>query len=269
MVAQALAHLCHVVSLTVVVVCDVLDALVRLLRASARLSAASLRGGARSWVLGMRLMNRERPRPARLFTYNWTEGIRMTDRSLWPPQASTVLAFSATVVAAAVMLVLVDQNRDMRDELAARRTAPATISAGAKVPDIDLVSLAGKRQSLYAAAEDGPVVVAFMTTTCPGCERNIEAWNRLSDELARGEFRVISLDGPAATAAYREEHELSWEFLRGDNVSWPRDIGVRGVPTTLVLGPRGSVLRAEEGALSETDLGLIVESVAGPAVRAR
>jgi thiol-disulfide isomerase/thioredoxin len=94
-----------------------------------------------------------------------------------------------------------------------------------------------------------PVVLHFWATWCPPCRRELpemEAWSKANSDV---EMIIVSLDRNIAdVAVFLESEGLSFPALKGDMVKAQR-LGVRGLPTTLLIGPDSTILKMRIGAV--------------------
>jgi thiol-disulfide isomerase/thioredoxin len=94
-----------------------------------------------------------------------------------------------------------------------------------------------------------PVVLHFWATWCQPCRRELpemEAWSKANSDV---EMIVVSLDRNIADAAtFLESKGLSFPALKGDMIKAQR-LGVRGLPTTLVIGADSSIRKIRIGAV--------------------
>lgn len=177
--------------------------------------------------------------------------------SLLPPRVAGPLVLVAALGVAGVIGVLIDQNLALKRALASRAPSPG-IEAGSHLPDIQLIDPSGEPHALHALVEQTPLLLGFMTTTCPTCEQNLPQWDRLTARLRSSAFAIVSFDPPEATSRYVQSHGLTWVVWRIDP-SAARAARITHVPTTLVIGERGAVIYAKSGVLSDADLDTIVK----------
>lgn len=94
-----------------------------------------------------------------------------------------------------------------------------------------------------------PVVLHFWATWCVPCRRELpemEAWSKANSDV---EVIVVSLDrNIAVAAAFLESKGLSFPALKGDMVKAQR-LGVRGLPTTLLISSDSTILKMRIGAV--------------------
>lgn len=92
-----------------------------------------------------------------------------------------------------------------------------------------------------------PVLLHFWASWCPPCRGEmplLQAWSRQHPEV---QLIPVSLDRSIADAhAYLQAEGIAFPVLHGETIQASR-IGIRGLPTTLVIAPDGSIRRMELG----------------------
>ncbi len=178
--------------------------------------------------------------------------------------AGRFLIVSSIVVVSAVVVALVDQNRQLKAALGSSGSpqAPTTISyeAGDELPNIELVGITEPESSagprLLRDVVGGAGVAAFMTTTCPYCEEAIPNWQRLAEEVRADGYRfvAISLSMPDVTASYVREHGIRYPVWAINSRFAYDKLQLRAVPATLLLGEGASILEIMYGELLGGDI---------------
>jgi peroxiredoxin len=165
------------------------------------------------------------------------------------------MVVSLTVVVAAVIFALADQNRQLKSALARGPSPSVSLAPGDRIPDVGLVDLSGEEAMLHGLLDAGGVV-AFLTTSCKWCERSLDHWDLLAEGLrAEGiAFSGISLDPLHASQRYADEHSIQWPlWVLGDQEDRAK-IDIASVPQTILIGEGGIVVRIWRGALMVPDL---------------
>lgn len=178
--------------------------------------------------------------------------MQKTRRSGMPTWVGSALTLIAAVTATGVIWVLADQNRTLKESLAANTNtsrSKAGLKAGDILPDLALTSVAGDSQTLYAITGNGVAVLGLMTTTCPYCEANLPRWAELSTSLREEgiPFASISINDADEVRAYGQQHGIDWPLWATTPGQLQRSLSV---PTTVVLGPGGTVITSTTGVLS-------------------
>ncbi len=111
------------------------------------------------------------------------------------------------------------------------------------------------------------VLVNFWATWCEPCKREMPSLQRLQQRLGADDFLVLAVsgdrEGKAVVDPYVAEHKLSGlTILYDPMLTQARTLGVRGLPTTLLLSRDGRELGRAEGAL-EWDSDSIAGAIAG------
>ena len=128
--------------------------------------------------------------------------------------------------------------------LGARAWTQRDLAAGA-APPIDTVLLDGSPVSL-GAYRGRPVLVHFWATWCKVCRLEQAAIQAIA-----GDWPVLTIalqSGDAASVQqYLNEHALTWDTIADPDGALAARYGVRGVPSSFVVGPDGGIRYREVG----------------------
>ena len=150
------------------------------------------------------------------------------------------------VTALAILLLATVEARaqDARFDFAMRETPKAT-------PDLSFADVNGKPLSLQDFRGKF-VLLNLWATWCPPCRKELPSLERLQGELGGAEFQVLMLstDTGRETAVRQLFAELALEdvgiFIDATG-SATRDLGVFGMPTTLLLDGDGNEIGRKIG----------------------
>lgn len=108
-----------------------------------------------------------------------------------------------------------------------------------------------------------PVVLHFWASWCPPCRGEMPELQAWSNEHSDVKLIVVTLDRDIAdAAAFLESKHLTFPALKG-NMGAAQRLGVRGLPTTIVIGPDSDIRKTHIGAVdwnSENDGGAILKA---------
>ncbi len=122
-------------------------------------------------------------------------------------------------------------------------------------PSFSLPETYGGRVDL-SSYKGRPVLLAFWTTSCGICRRQIPLLNRMSAEFrSRGvEVATICLGAKNDAREYLRDNGISLTALVDEQGSTAESYQVSGVPKLVLVGADGNVLRTHAGMLGEAGL---------------
>ena len=123
------------------------------------------------------------------------------------------------------------------------------LDAGDRAASFELADLSGKRYSLAAVTEHGPVLLAFFKVSCPTCQFTFPFLQRIA---ASGGLSVvgISQDSPEATEEFRKRFGLQFLLLLDElarNYPVSNAFRITNVPSLFLVEPDGAISFADKG----------------------
>jgi thiol-disulfide isomerase/thioredoxin len=110
--------------------------------------------------------------------------------------------------------------------------------------DFGIPSLTGEEVRLSDHAGEF-VFLNFWATWCPPCREEMPSMEVMHEELSDLPFRVLAIDvqeRPDAVEEFVAEMGYSFPILLDESGRVAANYGVRGIPTTYFISPRGTVL---------------------------
>lgn len=112
------------------------------------------------------------------------------------------------------------------------------------------------------------ILVNAWATWCGPCVLEMPGFQRVQDDLRDRGFLVIGIsadqEGPEAVRSFVEEMGITYPVTFGSHpVLGLLAAQVRGLPTSLLLGPEGRIVRKVEGVFPEEELRRAVEELLG------
>lgn len=137
------------------------------------------------------------------------------------------------------------------------------------LPDVSVVDAQGRELALADLAGSG-VVLNFWATWCAPCVREMPALDGLHASLAEAGIEVLAVsEDIAGFKAIRQFYEVNnienLEMLHDPENQLQRALGLRGLPTTLLIDPEGREVARIEGAapFEEEEMRAFIEGCIG------
>jgi peroxiredoxin len=95
------------------------------------------------------------------------------------------------------------------------------------------------------------------STTCPHCQKNIIAWNRIASRASTGKCNVfgISVHDASVTMAFVKRENIGFvTFSASQDSSFISGYKINAVPVTILLKGKGTVEKTWTGELQENDI---------------
>ena len=123
-------------------------------------------------------------------------------------------------------------------------------AADLRLPTGTFPALDGGSHTLQAGGR--PTVLVFWATWCAPCIREMPTLDDLQADLGGDRLHVVALsmdrEGEKVARPFVEKNGWSnLDLYVSDGTSFARDANVRGLPTTLIIGPDGTEVARLEG----------------------
>lgn len=121
------------------------------------------------------------------------------------------------------------------------------LAVSAQAVDFKWVDDKGELFSLTEAYKGQPIVVHFWASWCPPCVAEMPEMATWLEEHPQVKFLPVSLDNNLAAAqVFLQQNHINLPALLTDNSQSGR-MGVRGLPTTILIDQHGKVLTSHVG----------------------
>jgi len=127
----------------------------------------------------------------------------------------------------------------------------ATDVTGKPLPSVDAEDLQGTAVALRSL-EGKPLVLNFWYSTCLPCRKEMPEFQQVHDELG-DRVRIIGvnpLDNGGRAKDFATQVGATYELLRDPDGQVTSALGIARFPTTVFVGPDGTILATKAGALS-------------------
>jgi peroxiredoxin len=168
-----------------------------------------------------------------------------------------VFALTKTLIATVFTLLVIAsgllswENLTLKARLAkaGEEVLTGEIEPGDRLRPMGVVSVSGMRRTLFTEGGSTPMLLFFLSTSCPHCENTALVWNRLAGMTDRRRIEVlgISLDDPGPTRDFVERHGLRFPVSSIADADYPNEHGINGVPTTILVDAGAVVMKVWPG----------------------
>lgn len=163
---------------------------------------------------------------------------------------------AALLVGLAAVMMLTGNDRVATPSGAGATGAPGPAAAEGAVADtLPLARLAGfggEGPVEIADYRGTPVLVNFWATWCPPCVDEMPAVQAVHEDVGqRVAFLGVNVrDAPANAEALAKELGISYDLAVDAEGDYYREVGARGMPTTLLVAPDGRIVARHTGPLT-------------------
>jgi peroxiredoxin len=181
---------------------------------------------------------------------------------------SRLLTF-ALVAALGLSVVLVQQSRKQRAQIATLRLERELPHSGQWVPAVRTVTVTGDSVTLGGAPGGRRQLLFLFTTTCQFCRQSLPAWKEIAARVQREhgasvEVLGVALDSVPLAAPYAATHRLPYPVTHFPSARMSRVYAARAVPVTVVIDSAGRIAYARARAVTTPEaIDSIVAAAAG------
>jgi cytochrome c biogenesis protein CcmG, thiol:disulfide interchange protein DsbE len=182
------------------------------------------------------------------------------------PRWALALPLIVVVAAAATAVAMITVDRSSKTASVSGGTA----RVGGTAPTFSSRDLSGRQVSL-ADFKGHPVLITFWATWCTACQEELPAVQRIRDRYQSTGLRVLAVNyretNNARMSDYLAGLHVNLEALIDPDGTIASAYGVDiGLPISVLLDSKGTVVRIMIGAASSATMEAAVAQVAGPGV---
>jgi peroxiredoxin len=154
----------------------------------------------------------------------------------------------------AALVILIGVLMSVRNRPTATPAGPARV--GAAPSNFTLTDLSGKqvRLSDYAGR---PVLINAWATWCPPCKAEMPALHDFYRAHQAEGFTLLAVnagEAPAQVSSFIRQMGFTFPVLLDPNTAVLTELGVRGFPTSIIVGRDGTVKKIHTGILTANQL---------------
>lgn len=164
--------------------------------------------------------------------------------------SSGFVAEVGLVMAAILVLILVQQNRSFKARLADEEQVSRWLAPGSYAPATSAATLDNMPVHVGVPDNQGRQAIFFFNTTCPYCQASISSWNDLyTTARATQSASVIgvSFDSVALTRSYVTTEDVRYPVTSLPSQRIASIYKVTSVPLSLIVDSDGRVLYSHNG----------------------
>ncbi|MHB1225163.1 MAG: peroxiredoxin family protein [Gemmatimonadaceae bacterium] len=173
---------------------------------------------------------------------------------------SRAIPWLLLTVSAAMLALLVNRHRDLRESFLEHRRSDMRLQRGDHVPALATRSTAGDSILVGHSTEAERQIVILLSSTCPFCRETLPFWKRMAAGLGATAdagssapapaMVALTADSVAAARAYVDSNQLPFPLVPLTDVRTAALYKAFVVPQTLVIDGTGRVLFARHGVVN-------------------
>jgi len=177
----------------------------------------------------------------------------MTEKSAFLKSQLWSIILIVLVLAMGVeILLLVQENRELRSALKIPRESFKVLNPKEKVPPLSGIDQKGKEVKVEYPSSKKTVLFWF-STECSSCEYDLEFWKQIYQKHSLGMLRFfgVTTSERDKTEEFVKKFQLEFPVLILSDFSLLEKYRVDVIPQTMLIDTNGVVLKVWPGSLSE------------------
>ena len=121
-----------------------------------------------------------------------------------------------------------------------------------QIPDISFLNLENSHSARLQDFRGSVVLLNFWASWCPPCRAEMPSMERLNSELKGSDFIMVAVnvqEEASLIKSFLREYELDFPIYMDPDGSAAREIGVTGLPTSILIDRKGRAFAVVTGAL--------------------
>lgn len=163
----------------------------------------------------------------------------------------SILLIIMIVLMTAEIGVLMHQNSQLRSMVENPMKKYQSLKQNQTVPPFRGTDTEGNAITVEYSDSEPYTLILWFSASCPSCEDNLHFWNLLYADYDSDDFRMIGVcnDDPEEARATAEEYGLEFPIIVLDDKSIVQRYGATALPLTMLISPKGTVVRVWPGPL--------------------
>jgi thiol-disulfide isomerase/thioredoxin len=145
-----------------------------------------------------------------------------------------------------------------------------TSETSGKIPDLKIKLLDGKKTSIYALLEDGPLLIDFWATWCKPCKKVMKHLDKYHNKYQENGFKVLMVnqDTPRSVGkvkSYIRSKKYSFNVGLDPNQKIAKKLNGLIMPTLILIDKDGTIIWRHQGYMpgEEVEIESKIQSVIG------
>ena len=167
-------------------------------------------------------------------------------------QIWAIILIVLVVVMGVEILLLVNENRKLKNALKRPRGPVKILNPDEKVPSLLGINLEGEELKVEYPSSKRTILFWF-SSACPSCEHNLDFWKEIFQKHKSKNLRFFGVthSQEEKTEKFVKKFQLEFPILIVSDFSLLDQYKVEVIPQTMIIDPSGVVQKVWPGPLSE------------------